>query len=293
MASNETVTVLSHVEKQLRSSKMASGSAIRRPIQWNAGRLAMTALAAGLLLSGCGKKQGNASAASNTAASPNSSSAPAESSARAESSAPAQPAQNRSAQAPARSSKAPAQAAKAAPAPIPPKMYTIPAGTHLEIRMGQTLSARDNNIGDGFQGRLVRAVHVGGVTVLPAGTPVSGAVVAAKGQGRFKGTGDLGITLNRVGDQAVATTVYERVAKGKGKRSAEFIGGGAGLGALIGGLTGGGKGAAIGGLVGGGAGTAGAAYTGNKNVVIPAESIVSFSLTRALTIAAVSASTSR
>lgn len=159
--------------------------------------------------------------------------------------------------------------------------------------MGQTLSARDNNIGDGFQGTLVRAVRVGGAIALAAGTPVSGAVVAAKGQGRFKGAGDLGITLNRVGDQPVSTSVYERVAKSKGKRSLGFIGGGAGLGALVGGLTGGGKGAAIGGLVGGGAGTAGAAYTGNKNVVIPAESIVSFSLTQALRVTVASASTSR
>jgi hypothetical protein len=57
-----------------------------------------------------------------------------------------------------------------------------------------------------------------------------------------------------------------------------MIGGGAGVGALIGGLAGGGKGAAIGALVGGGAGTAGAAYTGNKEIVLPAESALSFKL---------------
>ncbi len=51
-----------------------------------------------------------------------------------------------------------------------------------------------------------------------------------------------------------------------------MIGGGAGGGALIGGLAGGGKGALIGGLIGAGAGTAGAAFTGNKDVVIPSES---------------------
>ena len=41
-----------------------------------------------------------------------------------------------------------------------------------------------------------------------------------------------------------------------------MIGGGAGAGALIGGIAGGGKGAAIGALVGGGAGTAGAGLRG-------------------------------
>jgi hypothetical protein len=47
-------------------------------------------------------------------------------------------------------------------------------------------------------------------------------------------------------------------------------------------LAGGGKGAAIGALAGAGAGTAGAAYTGNKEIVLPAESTVSFKLTRAV-----------
>jgi len=73
----------------------------------------------------------------------------------------------------------------------------------------------------------------------------------------------------------------ERVEQGKGKRSAGFIGGGAGLGALIGGLAGGGKGALIGGLAGAGAGTAGAGLTGKKDIVIPAETTLTFKLTRA------------
>jgi hypothetical protein len=115
-----------------------------------------------------------------------------------------------------------------------------------------------------------------GVTVLKSGAPVSGTVIAVRKQGRFKGEGDLGIQLNRVGSYGVTTEEYEQTTKGKGKRSATMVGGGAGGGALIGGLAGGGKGALIGGLVGAGAGTAGAALTGNKGVSIPAESVVSF-----------------
>ncbi len=62
-----------------------------------------------------------------------------------------------------------------------------------------------------------------------------------------------------------------------------MIGGGAGGGALIGGLAGGGKGALISGAAFG-AGTAGAAYTGNKEIILPAESTSSFKLAEPLTV---------
>jgi len=71
---------------------------------------------------------------------------------------------------------------------------------------------------------------------------------------------------------------------GATKVSAYQRGGGGGGGALIGGLAGGGKGALIGGLVGAGVGTAGAALTGNKDVAIPAESVVTFTVTSPLRI---------
>ena len=109
-------------------------------------------------------------------------------------------------------------------------------------------------------------------------------MVAAKGRGRFKGAGDLGIEVTSIGNRRVSTSEYEKVQAGKGKRTAGIIGGGAGVGALIGGLAGGGKGALIGGLAGAGAGTAGAAYTGNKDVVIPSESVITFRLTAPVTV---------
>jgi hypothetical protein len=152
------------------------------------------------------------------------------------------------------------------------------------VRIGQTLSTKQNNVGDNFRGTLVQTVRVDNVPVIRAGTPVLGSVTGAKGQGKFKGAGDLAITLNRVGSQNVSTTAYEKAVSGKGKRSTGFIAGGGGGGALIGGLAGGGKGALIGGLVGAGAGTAGAAFTGNKTVEIPAESVITFRLVSPITV---------
>lgn len=170
-------------------------------------------------------------------------------------------------------------------APAAPRVRTVPSGTKVAVTLTETLAASKNNVGDGFTGVLAEpVVTAGGGTVFARGTRVAGEVVAAKGRGRFKGAGDLGIQLTSIGGMRVSTSEYEKVAAGKGKRTAVLAGGGAGLGAIIGGLAGGGKGALIGGLAGGGAGTAGAAYTGNKDVVIPSETVITFRTTAPMTV---------
>jgi hypothetical protein len=162
---------------------------------------------------------------------------------------------------------------------------TAPTGAAVVVTVTEQLSASHNNVGDTFTGVLAQSVKTsGGGVVFPRGARVVGTVVAAKGQGKFKGSGALGIQVTSISGTRVSVSSYEKEQKGKGKRSAGFIGGGAGGGALIGGLAGGGKGALIGGLIGAGAGTAGAAFTGNKDVVIPSESTVSFHLTAPVTI---------
>ena len=179
---------------------------------------------------------------------------------------------------------APAPAAAVQPAapppPPPPVVLTAPSGAAVVVTVTEQLSASKNNVGDGFTGVLAQSVKTSsGAVVFPRGAHVLGTVVAAKGQGRFKGSGALGIEVTSISGMRVNVSSYEKEQKGKGKRTAGFIGGGAGGGALIGGLAGGGKGALIGGLIGAGAGTAGAAFTGNKDVVIPSESTITFHLT--------------
>jgi hypothetical protein len=171
------------------------------------------------------------------------------------------------------------------PPPPPPEKRTAPAGAAVVVTVTQQLSASKNNVGDSFSGVLFQSVKTAdGKVVFKKGAHVTGTVVAAKGQGKFKGSGSLGIQVNTVAGMPVQVASYEQEQKGKGKRTTGFIAGGAGGGALIGGLAGGGKGALIGGLVGAGAGTAGAAFTGNKDVVIPSETNVSFHLTSPVTI---------
>ena len=159
---------------------------------------------------------------------------------------------------------------------------TIPAGTIITVRLGSTISTKTAHAGDNFTGTVAEPVSVNGQEVIPSGANASGTVTDAKAMGHFKGGALLSITLNSVdvkgNSYQVQTSASAHSIAGKGKRSAVAIGGGAGLGALIGGLAGGGKGAAIGAGVGAGAGTAGAAFTGNKEIVLPAESAVSFKL---------------
>lgn len=172
--------------------------------------------------------------------------------------------------------------------PVAPEPIVVPAGTRIRVRLGQTLSTKQSQTGDPFSGVVVDPVRVKGQTVIRAGARATGTVAESKGLGKFKGQAVLAIRLDSVSADGrtyqVRTSHVERVEKGKGKRSAVMTGGGAGLGALIGGLAGGGKGALIGGLVGGGGGAAGSAFTGNKDLVIPAESILTFDLERSLTV---------
>ena len=80
------------------------------------------------------------------------------------------------------------------------------------------------------------------------------------------------------------THTSDRVGGAHKKRNLALIGGGAGGGALIGAIAAGGKGALIGGPVGAGAGTAAALITGRKNIRLPAESRLTFTLAEPLNI---------
>lgn len=169
------------------------------------------------------------------------------------------------------------------PAPASePQPIVVPAGTTLTVRLGESIGSKISSPGQSFGATLASAVTVDGNTVIPAGASARGTVVDAKPLGRFKGGALLEVRLTSIAvdgrEKTIETSAVERTEKGKGKRTAVLAGGGTALGAIVGGLAGGGKGAAIGALAGAGAGGAGAAFTGNKEIVLPAESALSFKL---------------
>jgi hypothetical protein len=183
--------------------------------------------------------------------------------------------------------------AAGAPVPVPsgpivsavpqPINVSIPAGTTLAIRINQRISVKTSRAGDRFTGEIVDPVLASDNSMLlPKGTTVGGIVDVSHRRGHFKGRSTLELRLTSLtldGTQyPLETRDLERSKKGKGKRSAAMIGGGTGLGMLAGGLASGGTGLIVGGLIGGGAGTAAAGLTGNRDIEIPAESVVRFKL---------------
>lgn len=196
-----------------------------------------------------------------------------------------QPASAPPGSAPPNSAAAPGSAPAGAPAPQappPPAVVDLPAGTRIHVRLDQDLGSKISQPGDSFTATVADDVMVNGQTVIAKGARADGTVVDAKPLGHFKGGALLEVRLDRVhtnwGSYPVASSTIDQVEKGKGKRTAEFAGGGGAFGALVGGLAGGGKGALIGALAGGGAGTAGSAFTGNKQIFLPAETLLTFHL---------------
>ncbi|MGC2639176.1 MAG: hypothetical protein WA294_18465 [Acidobacteriaceae bacterium] len=219
-----------------------------RPIS---GLLTVLALAGSLVMAGCGKNSKQQTGSANPAA-PN----------------PAQPAEQSS-----------AQANPPAPSPAP---VVIPANTRVKVRLDEAVGSKISVPGQAFRATVADDVLVDGLDLIPRGSHAEGTVIDARPLGHFKGGALLELRLERIrtdsGSFAVATSTMERTERGKGRRTAKFAGGGGAFGAIIGGIAGGGKGALVGGLVGAGAGTAGSAMTGNREIVLPAETLITFRL---------------
>ena len=176
----------------------------------------------------------------------------------------------------------------APPPPRKPEPVIIPAGTELNVILSEPLNSGKNKAGDEFTASLAAAVYANGVTILERGAKVQGTVVAAEGSGRVSGKASMKLALTGLTHNGkmvpIATNDLAAEAESTTGRDAKVVGGGAGIGALIGAIAGGKKGAAVGAAVGGGAGTGTVLATKGKEVDFPAESKLSFTLGKELSV---------
>jgi hypothetical protein len=191
---------------------------------------------------------------------------------------------------------APAAAPDPNPAPAPQALapapaggaFSIPAGQSMLVRMIDGVDSSKNHIGDIFHASLETDLVVNGTFVARRGTDVYGRLAEAQEAGHIKGSSELQLELTRMviggHDYPVVSSDYTLRGKGRGTNTAEKVGGGAVLGAIIGAVAGGGKGAAIGAGVGSAAGAGVQVFTRGQQVKVPSETLLEFRLQQPVTV---------
>ena len=189
--------------------------------------------------------------------------------------------------APATTASEAAGASKTAPE-VRTREITLPAGTLVRLRLGTTVSSQTSNVEDAVQATVRSAVVRNGVTVLPAGTPVSGYVTEARRSGRVKGRARVGVRFNAVRVNGtrytMRTSAVARQAEGTKNEDAAKIGIGAGAGAITGAIIDGKKGAAIGSAIGAAGGTGVVLATRGDEVSLGRGAAITVRLTAPLTV---------
>jgi len=169
-----------------------------------------------------------------------------------------------------------------------PDPVTLPEHTAIVVTLDEAVASNQNRPGDHFDATVSEPVVIDGKTVIPQGAHAEGLVVDARQSGRLMGRARLQLALQAVDvngqDYEVQTVSHARIGRNHKKRNWAWIGGGAGGGALIGGLAGGGTGALVGGPIGAGAGVTVALLTGKKDIKLPPETPVKFELSEPVTI---------
>jgi hypothetical protein len=160
----------------------------------------------------------------------------------------------------------------------------VDAGTTITVRTNETIDTGDSD-GQVFHGSVASdVVNKSGRIVVPRGSDVEMTVREMDDNQLALDLDSVTIRGERYGVQTESSTVTsdQKAGIGTNKRTGEYVGGGALLGAIIGAITGGGKGAAIGAGVGAAGGAGVQILTRGNHVRVPAESLLTFRLAQPL-----------
>lgn len=163
--------------------------------------------------------------------------------------------------------------------------HVLPSGTEISVQTGETIDGSTAADGQTFVADVTEPVKdAEGKVVIPGGAKAQVIIKSLEQGGKIRGRDDLVLDLASVSidgrQYALSTADLEEKGRegiGKNKRTAEFLGGGAAIGGIVGAIFGGGKGAAIGAGIGGGGGAATQALTKGTIRVEP-ETILTFKL---------------
>lgn len=178
--------------------------------------------------------------------------------------------------------------AEMAQAAVPKEAKVVPSGTEIRIRTEESIDSESATPGQRFSAEVTEAVmDMAGNVVIPAHSPAK-LLILTDARGAV-GSPTLYLDLDSVSINGRIHRVFtlelrESNNKGLGKnsRTAEFLGGGAAIGGLLGAIFGGGRGAAIGAASGAGGGFVTQLFTRGKYVKVPAETTLHFRLERPL-----------
>jgi hypothetical protein len=139
--------------------------------------------------------------------------------------------------------------------PTTPRVWTVPVGTELDVRLQTALNSATAKIEQRFEATTLIDLNMGGHVIIPAGTVVRGFVGSVRRASRVERRGSMTLAFDEIllarGPARLRASVTQAL-DGKLSDDASRVGTGAVIGGILGGLLGGGKGMLVGVLVGGG-----------------------------------------
>lgn len=170
---------------------------------------------------------------------------------------------------------------------IPAWAATIPSGADISVRTEATIHAQDADENHVFPATIQHdVIDREGRVAIPRG---AGAELVVRRAERNELVLDLrAVNVNGkryiLDTEDVVENGHNKDGVGENKRTGKFLGGGAVIGGIIGAIAGGGKGAAIGAASGAAVGAGAQMATRGHAVRVPAESVLTFRLERAVRI---------